>query len=294
MRILFLGTPQFAVPALDALAREHEIVMVVAQPDKPVGRGLKMQVPAVAARAKELGLSIAQPAKIRDAVAFLEEMRPDVGVVVAYGKILPPALLRIPTNGFLNIHASLLPKYRGAAPIQRAIERGERETGVTIMRVDEELDHGPTLSVVRAPIGPDEHTPALSARLSELGADEMLKVLRAMPPDSQQDHAAATLAPKIEKQEGEIAWTETAAAIYNKFRAFDPWPGVFAGDLKFLEMRLAEGSGEPGRVLRLGEGVVVATSNGAIELRTVQRAGKARVPAVEFARGANWRVGNRL
>src|SRR5205085_9246619 len=166
MRVVFFGTPQFAVPSLEALAHAHEVALVVAQPDKPAGRGMKLQSPAVAVRARELGLPVAQPAKIRDA-AFLDSiavLRPDAGIVVAYGKILPAALLAIPPRGFLNAHASLLPKYRGAAPVQRAIEHGERETGVTIMRVDEELDHGPMLSAVRTPIGAGEHAPSLAAR----------------------------------------------------------------------------------------------------------------------------------
>lgn len=294
MRIVFLGTPQFAVPTLEALAREHDIALVVAQPDKPAGRGLKMQPPAVAARAKELDLPLAQPAKIRDALDTIAAARPEVGVVVAYGKILPAALLAIPPRGFVNVHASLLPKYRGAAPIQRAIEHGERETGVTIMRVDEELDHGPMLSVARTEIAPDEHTPSLALRLAALGAEELVRCLREWPRAIEQDHAAATHAPKIEKHEGEIRWTETAATIYDKFRAFDPWPGIFTGDLKFIDIRPVGGSGAAGTILRIDDGVVVAAHDGAIQLRVVQRAGKSRVAAADFAHGAGWRVGARI
>jgi methionyl-tRNA formyltransferase len=162
------------------------------------------------------------------------------------------------------------------------------------MRVDEQLDHGAMLSIARTPIGPDEHTPSLASRLAALGANEMVKVLRAFHPDTPQDDSAATHAPKIEKQEGEIQWTESTATIYDKFRAFDPWPGVFTGDLKFIDMRPAEGSGPAGTILRIDDGVVMATSDGAIELLTVQRAGKSRVAAAEFARGAGWRVGERI
>src|SRR5436190_15223971 len=201
---------------------------------------MKMQAPAVALRARELGLPLAQPAKIRDA-AFLDSvaaLRPDAGIVVAYGKILPANLLQIPARGFLNIHASLLPKYRGAAPIQRAIERGERQTGVTIMRVDEELDHGPMLATVTTEIGPDEHTPSLAARLSTLGAAALADVLQSMPPDTPQDHAQATLAPKIAKSEGAVDWSEPAQTIYDKFRAFDPWPSLFTPELKLIDIRL--------------------------------------------------------
>jgi methionyl-tRNA formyltransferase len=294
VRVVFFGTPQFAVPSLDALAREHEVALVVGQPDKPAGRGMKLQAPAVALRARELGLPLAQPAKIRDA-AFLESiaaLHPDAGIVVAYGKILPAALLQIP---FYNLHASLLPKYRGAAPIQRAIERGERETGVTIMRVDEQLDHGPILSVAKTEIGPDEHAPSLAARLSTLGAAALVEVLAIHPAEVAQDHARATLAPKIEKSEGAVEWSQHAKTIYDKFRAFDPWPGLFIPDLKLIDIRLAPGSGPPGTILAIDDdGIVVAAGEGAIRLITVQRAGKPRVAAADLARGGGWRVGGRL
>ena len=297
MRIVFFGTPQFAVPSLDALARAHEVAMVVVQPDKPAGRGMKLQAPAVALRARELGLPVAQPARIRDA-AFLDsiaQLRPDAGIVVAYGKILPAALLAIPPHGFVNVHASLLPKYRGAAPIQRAIEHGERETGVTIMRVDEELDHGPMLAVVRTAIDSDEHAPSLAARLSLLGADALVGALARHPPETPQDHAQATFAPKIEKHEGAVDWTQPARAIYDKFRAFDPWPGLFTPELKLIDIRPASGSGTPGTIVAIGDdGVTVAAGENAIRLVTVQRAGKPRVAAAEIARGSGWRVGKRL
>src|SRR5437764_9043443 len=261
MRVVFFGTPQFAVPSLEAVARAHEIALVVAQPDKPAGRGMKLQSPAVAVRARELGLPVAQPPKIRDA-AFLDSiaaLRPDAGIVVAYGKILPAALLQIPAQGFFNVHASLLPKYRGAAPIQRAIEHGERETGVTIMRVDEELDHGPMLAMVKTEIGPDEHAPSLAARLSALGAAALVDALASNPPDIPQDHAHATLAPKIEKSEGAVDWNHSAQMIYDKFRAFDPWPGLFTPELKLIDICPTSGSGPPGTILAIDDaGVIVA------------------------------------
>ena len=232
MRLVFFGTPQFAVPALEELARQHDIALVVAQPDKPAGRGMKLQAPAIALKARELGLPLAQPAKIRDA-GFLESiaaLEPDAGIVVAYGKILPAALLSIPKRGFLNVHGSILPKYRGAAPIQRAIEHGETKTGVTIMRVDEQLDHGPMLAAESTAIGSDERTPSLAARLSALGAAALAPVLSNWPDEIPQNHDEATYASKIEKSEGAIQWSDSTATIYNKFRAFDPWPGVFAGE----------------------------------------------------------------
>jgi methionyl-tRNA formyltransferase len=288
LRLVFFGTPEFAVPTLEALAREHDIALVVAQPDKPAGRGMKMQSPAVAVKARELGLVLAQPPKIRDAgfLASIDALAPDAGIVVAYGKILPANLLAIPKYGFLNVHASLLPKYRGAAPIQRAIERGETTTGVTIMRVDEELDHGPMLAVEMTGVDPDERTPSLAARLSRLGAEALGRVLKEMPSETPQDHAAATYAPKIEKNEGAIRWTETTAAIYNKFRAFDPWPGIVAADLKLIDIARANGHGTPGTILSSSvDGVVVATGDSALRLITVQRPGKPKVPAIDLLRG---------
>jgi methionyl-tRNA formyltransferase len=292
VRVVFLGTPEFAVPSLRALARVHEVALVVAQPDKRAGRGLKLQSPAVAHLAEELGLPLAQPQRIREVVSQVGDLRPDAGIVVAYGKILPPQLLSIPRHGFFNVHASLLPKYRGAAPIQRAILAGETKSGITIMRVDEQLDHGPILKTETTPIGADEHSPSLSERLAWLGAETLVRALENITAGVPQNDAMATDAPKIEKQEGEIRWSDPTALIYNKFRAFDPWPGVFVGDLKLIDFRPARGSGPPGHILSIDAGgVTVATGDGAVTLLTVQRAGRARMAAGEFARGAGWRVG---
>lgn len=298
MRIVFFGTPDFAVPTLDAVARFHEIALVVAQPDKPAGRGMKLQAPAVAVRAKELGLALAQPPKIRNA-EFLDSIRqlqPDLGVVIAYGKILPPALLEIPRYGFVNVHASVLPQWRGAAPIQRAIEAGDRVTGVTIMRVDEQLDHGPMLAIATTEIDPDERTPALARRLSTLGAEALLPVIEQLAGgtavETPQDHDRATLAPKIEKSEGAVTFDEPASAIYNRFRAFDPWPGIHHGELKLTGLRPADGSGAPRTVLAIDdEGVVIACGAGALRITEMQRPGKPRTPAAAVARGLGWRVG---
>jgi methionyl-tRNA formyltransferase len=288
LRLVFFGTPEFAVPTLEALAREHEIALVVAQPDKPAGRGLKMQAPAVAVKAREMGLPLAQPPRIRndEFLASISALKPDAGIVVAYGKILPANLLTIPANGFINVHASILPKYRGAAPIQRAIEHGETTTGVTIMRVDEELDHGAMLAIETTDIGPDERTPSLASRLSRIGAEALLRVLGAMPEGTPQDHDAATYAPKIEKSEGAIDWSGTTASIYNKFRAFDPWPGIFAGDLKLIDIAPATGHGAPGTILSANsDGVIVASGDGALRLITVQRPGKPKAAAADVLRG---------
>ena len=298
MRVVFFGTPEFAVPSLEAVARDHEVAAVVAQPDKPAGRGMKLQAPAVAVRARELGLPLMQPAKIRDPefLARVAELAPDAGVVVAYGKILPAALLEIPRRGFLNVHGSILPKYRGAAPIQRAIEAGETETGVTIMRVDEQLDHGPMLLIERTPIGPDERTPQLAQRLSRIGADALARVLRGGFAEVEQDHAQATIAPKIEKSEGAVRFSESARAIYDKFRAFDPWPGVFTGDMKLTDLRPggAAGSQPAGTILEIGDGVVVACGRDAIRILEMQRPGKPRAAAADVARGLGWQPGHVL
>jgi methionyl-tRNA formyltransferase len=304
MRIVFFGTPEFAIPALEALAAEHEVALVVAQPDRPAGRGMKMQAPAIAVRARELGLPLVQPSKIRteEFLSQIAAAAPELGIVIAYGRILPKSLLDIPKHGFLNVHGSVLPKWRGAAPIQRSIEAGDTETGVTIMRVDEELDHGPMLAIATTPIGPDERTPSLAQRLAQLGVTPLLDTLRALETgtasETPQDHAQATLAPKIEKQEGEVRFIENAATIYNRFRAFDPWPGLFirSGEetIKLTEIRPSDRTGEPRTILDLGESVTVATADGAIEILEMQRAGKPRTAAVVVARALEWRAGLRI
>jgi len=263
-----------------------------------------MQAPAVAVRAHELGLPLLQPPKVRtpELLDTIAQLAPDLGIVVAYGKILPAALLAIPKHGFLNIHASVLPQWRGAAPIQRAIEAGDRVTGVTIMRVDEELDHGPMLAIETTEIDPDERTPALWTRLSTLGAEALLPVLRDLERgnavETPQDHERATVARKIEKGEGEIRFDEPTSTIYNRFRAFDPWPGIFVttnGEtLKLTEIRPAEGNGAPRTVLSIEEDVLVATGDGAMRILEMQRPGKPRTPAGAVARGLGWRAGEVL
>jgi methionyl-tRNA formyltransferase len=305
VRIVFFGTPAFAVPSLEAVAAAHEVALVVAQPDRPAGRGMKMHSPEVAVRARELGLPLVQPAKIRND-EFLETIRaarPDAGVVIAYGRILPAALLAIPPHGFFNVHGSILPAWRGAAPIQRAIEAGDAVTGVTIMRIDEELDHGPMLATASTAIGPDERTPQLAARLARIGADALLPVLddiaRGTAVETGQDHARATIAPKIERSEGEVTFAERAARIYDRFRAFDPWPGLFfrSGDevVKLTDLRPADAGAEPGSIVELGDaGVVVACGEGALRLLELQRPGKPRMPAAVVARALGWEKGMRI
>jgi methionyl-tRNA formyltransferase len=300
VRVVFLGTPEFAVPSLEAVAREHDVALVVAQPDKPSGRGMKLQSPAVAARARELALPLAQPPRIRNEefLAQIRAVQPDLGIVVAYGKILPSALLEIPKHGFVNVHGSILPQWRGAAPIQRAIEAGDRVTGVTIMRVDEELDHGPMLAIETTEIGPDERTPALARRLSMIGAEALARVVRELESgaavETPQDHARATYAAKLDKSEGAITFDESARKIYDRFRAFDPWPGIFFRDLKLTDIAVADASAPPRTVLSIGDEVVIACGEGALVLRELQRPGKPRTPAGAVARGLGWREGDVL
>ena len=306
LRIVFFGTPDFAVPTLEAVAAAHEVVLVVAQPDRPAGRGMKLHKPPVATRAGELALAVAQPSKIRtdEFLQQIGELRPDACVVVAYGRILPARLLEIPKLGFFNVHASLLPRYRGAAPIQRAIEAGDTVLGATIMRVDEELDHGPVLAATRIEVGPDERLPAISRRLAEAGALAMVEALAALERDEaveiEQAHALATHAPKIDKEEGRITFDEATHAIYNRFRAFDPWPGVFfetAGEIiKIAEMRPlpASTNAAPRTIMEIGQSVVVATADGALRLDQLQRAGKSRAAGGDVARGLGWESGAKL
>ncbi|HVR44988.1 MAG TPA: methionyl-tRNA formyltransferase [Thermoanaerobaculia bacterium] len=306
MKIVFFGTPEFAVPSLRALlASGHEVVLVVAQPDRPAGRGMKPRRPAVAELALEAGVPLVQPAKIRtgELHSAVGAAGPDLGVVVAYGRILPGALLAVPPHGFLNVHASLLPAWRGAAPIQRAIQAGETRSGVSIMRVDEELDHGPVFAKAALEIGPDERAPSLAARLAEAGGGLLLEVIEAIQRGearaSEQDHARASFAPKIDKQEGMVSWNEAARLVYDRFRAFDSWPGSFApigGEtVKLTAIRPAEGSGEPGTILSMeGEGVVVALGEGALRLERLQRPGKREAPAADVLRGYGLRRGEAL
>ncbi|MBW3670668.1 MAG: methionyl-tRNA formyltransferase [Acidobacteria bacterium] len=308
MRVIFFGTPDFAVPTLEAISRsDHDIALVIAQPDRPAGRGMKLKKPAVAERAMGLGLSIRQPEMVRseEFLRSVKELRPDVGVVIAYGKILPKTLLDIPPHGFLNVHASLLPKYRGAAPIQRAIEDGLRRTGVSIMQLDEQMDHGPVLATRTAPIGSDERAPDLFDNLASLGAELLVETLGRIEGGEitpvEQDHAKATFAPKIEKSEGEIQLKDSASSIYNRFRAFWPWPGIWvtAADepLKLLEILPADltSSEKPGTILEIGEeAIIVATRRSSLRIEQVQRPGRRAVTAADYARGRRLEPGMSL
>jgi methionyl-tRNA formyltransferase len=231
MRIVFFGTPEFAVPSLEALiASRHRVAAVVSQPDRPKGRGQHLQATPTKGVAEASGIAVLQPAKIRDE-AFLDRIRaiaPDLGVVVAFGRILPDALIAIPRLGLINVHASILPRYRGAAPIQRAVMAGDAETGVTIMRIERELDAGATFAMQDVPIPPEATSGDLESILAVVGARLLLPVVDALEAgrasETPQDHTKATFAPKVTKEEGVIDWSEPAARIHDRVRGLQPWP----------------------------------------------------------------------
>ncbi|MGQ0650847.1 MAG: methionyl-tRNA formyltransferase [Betaproteobacteria bacterium] len=297
MRLVFAGTPPFAARALGRLHEAgHEVSLVLSQPDRPAGRGLRTAPSAVKQLALERGLAIAQPATLRSphAEALVRDAKAEVMVVAAYGMLLPRAILAIPPRGAINIHASLLPRWRGAAPIQRALLAGDRETGITIMHMDEGLDTGPMLSRHVQPIGPHDDAGSLHDKLAALGADAVVAALgelaagraRATP----QPAAGATYARKIAKDEARLDWTRPAVELERAVRAFRPAPGAFAEldgvPLKIWRAELADGRGAPGTVLAASGGdLVVASGDGALRLRELQRAGGRRVSAQEFLRG---------
>lgn len=308
MRVVFAGTPEFAAVALDALLRAgFDVPLVLTQPDRPAGRGMKLQASAVKQRAIATGIPVAQPQGLRldgkyaaDAAAAREALAAvdaDVMVVAAYGLILPQWVLDTPRLGCLNIHASLLPRWRGAAPIHRAIEAGDAETGITIMQMDAGLDTGDMLSIGREPIRADDTTANLHDRLAELGGRMIVQALQAgrLAP-TPQPAEGVTYAHKIEKAESAIDWTQPAAEIERRLRAFDPFPGgaaTLAGQtLKVWRAELADGRGAPGEVI--APGPVVACGEGALKLTELQRAGGKRGPAAAFLQARPIAVGERF
>ncbi len=300
MRLVFMGTPDFAVPALDALiAAGHDIVCVYSQPPRPAGRGHKERPSPVHAFAAGRGIEVRTPASLKDAAAQAEfaALDSDVAVVAAYGLILPKAILDAPERGCLNIHASLLPRWRGAAPIQRALLAGDAETGVTVMQMDEGLDTGGMIRTGAVPIGPDTTASDLHDALAALGAKLVVEVLAAGEWAAEpQPESGATYAAKLGRDEGRIDWTASAAEIERKVRALNPWPGVwceFDGDrLRVLAASLADRTGTPGEVI--AEPLVVACGEGALALETVQRAGRSAMAAADFVRGTSVPVGTVL
>jgi methionyl-tRNA formyltransferase len=305
LRIVFFGSPDFAVPALTALVREHDVVAVVTQPDRPAGRGGKLHPPAVKALAGELGLPVLQPSKLRDGALTVElaAWSPDLFVVAAYGRILPPDLLGVPRLGPWNVHASLLPKYRGAAPIQWAIMRGESETGVSIMRMEASLDTGPIAAVAREPIRDDDTGGSLAPRLARLGARLLVDTLPRIADGTvilrPQDDAAATLAPPLTKADGHLDFAPPAAVVSARARGVDPWPGAMvtlAGEQAklFLPKRVS-GEGQPGEVLGLvPEGLAIACGEGAVAFAELQLPGHKRMSAKALLAGHAIPVGTIL
>ncbi|RVT89953.1 methionyl-tRNA formyltransferase [Rhodovarius crocodyli] len=289
MRIVFMGSPDFSVPALRALAAEHEVVAVYAQPPRPANRGQKETPCPVHQAALELGIPVRTPSRVRKDVAEHEAfaaLDADVAVVAAYGLILPRPMLDAPRRGCLNIHASLLPRWRGAAPIHAAVLAGDAESGITIMRMEEGLDTGPMLLKEAMPLHPRITTPELHDALSAMGARMILRALAENPPEVPQPEEGATYAAKLTKADGELHWAEPAAALERRVRAMTPWPGAYfqaGGETIRVHDAIAEaGSGTPGRLLAPD---LVACGEGALRLRRLQRPGRAAMEAGALLRG---------
>ncbi|HET9151395.1 MAG TPA: methionyl-tRNA formyltransferase [Gemmatimonadales bacterium] len=306
MRIVFFGTPEFADASLRALLTAgHDVAGVVTQPDRPQGRSRNTLVPPpVKTTALAAGVPVLQPERPAGDLfaAALRRLDAELGVVVAYGHILRPGILAIPRRGMVNVHASLLPRLRGAAPIQWAIVNGDTETGVSIMQMEQGLDSGPVYLRVRTPVLADETGGSLTARLAALGSQALLESLSAfqrgpMEPEPQ-DAAAATFAPKLTREIARIAWDQDAPAIARRIRAFDPAPGAWATldgtDMKLFGAHAVPMHGAPGVVLSAGSTLVIGAASGAVEIAEVQPAGKRRMPVAEWVRGRGVTPGRRL
>ena len=304
MRIVFAGTPRFAAVSLTALAGAgYDIALVLTQPDRPAGRGLRMTPCAVAQEAIRLGVKLAQPATLRntDSEELIRAAGADVMVVAAYGQLLPPSILAIPRHGCLNVHASLLPRWRGAAPVTRAIEAGDAETGVCIMQMDAGLDTGPVIREQRIAIAADDTSASLTDKLAALGAQCLTEVLAAFPWQAHPQPAeGATYAKKIGKAEAHIDWSMSAAEIERRVRAFDPFPGAETicdgATLKIWRARRVESGARlpPGTVIESSGNLVVQCGEDALVLQVVQKPGGKRLPIEEFLRGFDCAPGTRL
>ena len=313
MRLVFMGTPAFAVPSLEALiGSNHEVVGVCTQPDRPKGRGRMVEWSPVKALAVARGLPVMQPTKMSapDCLRQVSDWRPDAIAVTAFGRILPKAILDLPPKGCINVHASLLPKYRGAAPIQWALIRGESETGITTMRMDEGMDTGDVLLQETIPIAPEDTAAELGARLAVVGGALLMETLKRVDAGSvvpqKQDDARATLAPLLKKEDGVIRWTQSAAEIVNRVRGCSPWPGSYAfhrGHRLIVWKARVDSRGEsagshrqqPGAVLAVGpQSFWVGTGAGGVEVLDVQPANKKRMSVEQFLQGHVLRVGDVL
>ena len=309
MKLVFCGTPEFAVPSLEKLVEARfDLCLVLSQPDRPQGRGMELTAPPVKQSALRLGLPVIQPEKIRNNEELQQQLvtlRPDAIIVVGYGRIIPPWMLDLPRFGNINVHASLLPKYRGAAPIQWAIASGETITGVTTMKLDEGLDTGAILLQRQIPIGPEDTAITIAPRLATLGAELLVETLHGLEQGSvspvPQDHSRATLAPILKKEDGQVDFSRTATESYNRLRGFQPWPGAYTQfrgrNLKIMSARPAPESiplaaGELGMV---GDRLLVGCGAGAaLELLQVQPEGKKAITAREFMSGYRPAPGEKL
>jgi methionyl-tRNA formyltransferase len=313
VKLIFMGTPEFSVPSLERLIADgHEVAAVFTQPDKPAGRGKHLHAPPVKTIALERGVTVHQPARIKsneEVREIFEAISPDACVVVAYGKILPEWLLAIPRLGCINVHASLLPKYRGAAPINWVIAGGDSETGVTIMQMDAGMDTGPMLAKSAITIGDEETAPELSSQLAQLGANllsvTLPRIARGEIKPTAQDNSEATYAPMLKREDGLINWQMTAREIADRVRAFQPWPGSYTNFRgarltiwrAYQAPRLQDAfSAESGTILDIGESgiTVVAGALSALLIQDLQIEGKRRVPARDFANGARLKPGARI
>ena len=306
MRILFAGTPEFALPSLDALAASaHELIGVFTQPDRPAGRGRKLTASPVKARAMSLGLPVFQPETLRDETVQkqIAELQPDLMVVVAYGLLLPQSVLDIPPKGCINVHASLLPRWRGAAPIARAIQAGDAETGVTIMRMARGLDTGDMLLSRDCEITAEATAGSLHDQISDMGANLLVTALAGIQNESltasPQNSEHATYAKLLDKAEAEVDWSQPAQTIARNIRAFNPWPVAYTGlgdqRLRLWRARLISGgTGKPGEIVAVGDqGIDVATGQGSLRITELQWPGKKAIPAADAARRRNL-VGQRF
>lgn len=304
-RLIFMGTPRFAVPSLKRLREEYEVVAVVTRPDRTAGRGRRVVFSLVKEVALAWGIPVMQPRSLKEkeVVASLLELEPQVIVVAAYGQILPPEVLAIPPFGCLNVHASLLPHYRGTSPVAGALLAGEEETGITIMLMDEGMDTGPILAQARLPIAPEDNRGSLTEKLAYLGADLLLETLprwlkRKIAPQPQKDDKA-TYTKILKKEDGLIDWGMSSVEIWRQVRAYNPWPSAYADfggrTLKILRARPIRGErGEPGLVVATKEGAAVVTAEGLLALEEVQLAGKRAMGIADFLRGQRGFVGSRL
>lgn len=300
-----MGTPAFAVPSLRALVESgYEVAAVFTQPDRPVGRGRKLTGPPIKQAATELGLEVYQPesAKTDEAYAYLDEKAPDVIVVVGYGQIISQRVIDLPRYGCVNVHSSLLPHLRGAAPINWAIVRGDTVTGVTTMQIVKKLDAGDILAVSEIPIGPDEHTPELAGRLAAMGAKLLIETLKGLVAGEitpvPQDHDASTYAPMMKREDGLINWEVPATEVYNRLRGFDPWPGAytyFRGKrLHIRQAQVVEGSAAPGCMVIEGNELKIGCGDGVLQAVELQPEGKRTMPAAAFINGYRPENGERL